>query len=89
MTPRSALGVAVAVLRRPALWPTALRQLSALSPSGWWREGSRRPGPPSDYLHFRLVTQYGGSGRSIASRDVVNYLAWCRDWRRMCRSYTT
>lgn len=83
------LGVAVAVLRRPALWPTALRQLLALSPSGWWREGSRRPGPPSDYLHFRLVTQYGGSGRSIASRDVVNYLAWCRDWRRMSRSYTT
>jgi len=36
-----------------------------------------------------LVTQYGGSGRSIASRDVVNYLAWCRDWRRMSRSYTT
>ena len=89
MTPRSALGVAVAVLRRPALWPTALRQLSVLSPSGWWREGSRRPGPPSDYLHFRLVTQYGGSGRLIASRDVVNYLAWCRDWRRMGRSYTT
>ena len=89
MTPRSALRVALAVLRRPALWPTALGQLSALSPRGWWRAGSRRPGPPSDYLRFRLVTQYGGTGRSIESRDVVNYLAWCRDWRRMSRSYTT
>jgi len=89
VSPRVLLGVARELLRRPALWPTALRQIVALSPTRWWRGGARRPGPPPDYLRFRMVTQYGGTGRSMEPRDVVNYLAWCRDWRRMTRSYTT
>ena len=92
MSPRVAIGVAAALLRRPALWPTAIRQLAVLSPAGWWRGGSRRPGPPADYLRFRFVTQYGGDGhvgggRSADPQDVVNYLAWCRDWRRTIRSH--
>jgi len=89
---RVAVRALAAVLRRPALWPTAFRQFVVLSPPRWWRSGARRPGPPPDYLRFRLVTQYGGDGsarggRSAESRDVVNYLAWCRDWRKTIRSH--
>ena len=35
---------------------------------------------PREYLRFRLLTQYGDSERRASAADVVNYLAWCRDW---------
>jgi len=34
--------------------------------------------PTSDYLAFRMVTQYGSADHRIEPVDVLNYLAWCR-----------
>jgi len=74
-----ALAAVGAVIVRPMLWPVALRQS--------WRLvlPALRPTPQGaaarEYLRFRLTTQYGTSGRSLQSRDVVNYLQWCRAMR--------
>lgn len=79
-------GAVVAVLVRPQLWWTAVRQVGRLAPRGWWRRAPFLPLPPADYMEFRTVTQYGGGhgqpGVPVRSVDVVDYLAWCRDWNR-------
>lgn len=73
-----------AVVIRPHLWITAVRQAIRLTPTGWWKSAPFLPLPPADYLEFRLVTQYGGghgSSRPTAStEDVIDYLAWCKQW---------
>ena len=69
-----------AVARRPRLWPTAARQTRRLAPHGWWRRPPFLPVPTKDYVAFRTVTQYGEIGRSPSPEDVVDYLAWCREW---------
>jgi hypothetical protein len=66
------------VVRRPRLWPTALRQAGRLARPGWWRRPPFLPLPDPDYLRFRLETQYGATGR-IEPADLVVYLEWCRD----------
>lgn len=73
---------ALAVLRHPSLWRTALRQARRTAAPGWWRRAPFLPVPTGDYLRFRMVTQYGDSDRAPDPRDVLNYLAWCRDWDR-------
>lgn len=70
--------VVVGLLRRPSLVPTALRQWRRTTPPGWWRRAPFLPVPASDYLHFRLVTQYGSADHPIAADDVLNYLTWCK-----------
>ena len=72
--------VAVAVLRRPGLWATALGQVLRLARPGWWRRPPFVPLPDPDYLRFRLETQYG-SDREPDPGDVVTYLHWCRGFR--------
>lgn len=82
MTPSAFFAVVV----RPYLWGTALRQLSRLTPSGWWKRSPFLPVPPADYLEFRLVTQYGGEHGSqrdtVRTVDLLDYLAWCREWNQ-------
>lgn len=72
----------LAVLRRPALWPTAVRQLRRTAVPGWWRRPPFLPLPSADYRRFRMVTQYGDPDHPPEPADVVNYLVWCRDWDR-------
>lgn len=74
--------VALAVVRRPSLWPTALRQARRTATPGWWRRPPFLPVPSGDYLRFRMVTQYGETDSPPNPADVLNYLAWCRDWDR-------
>jgi len=74
------LRVAVAVGRRPRLWRTALRQMRRTAAPGWYRRAPFLPLPSGDYLRFRLSTQYGDPNHRPAPADVVNYLAWCRQW---------
>ncbi|MDJ0770222.1 MAG: hypothetical protein QNJ12_15585 [Ilumatobacter sp.] len=74
--------VGLAVLRHPSLWATALRQLRRTAAPGWWRRPPFLPLPAGDYLHFRMVTQYGETDRPPDPDDVLDYLAWCRDWDR-------
>lgn len=71
---------AVAVVRRPSLWWTALRQLRRMVVPGWWRRAPYLPLPDRTYLRFRLVTAYGGEGGAPRAEDVVTYLHWCRAW---------
>lgn len=86
-TPRVVTAAVVwAVLRRPSLWWTALRQISRLAPRRWWASRPFLPVPSREYMEFRLVTQYGGGHgeplRAAEPRDVVDYLRWCREWDR-------
>ena len=74
-----------AVARRPRLWPTAVRQARKLTPTGWWRRPPFLPVPAKEYVAFRTVTQYGESDRSPSPEDVVDYLAWCREWDQTLR----
>jgi len=74
--------VVAAVVRRPSLWPTALRAARRTATPGWWRRPPFLPLPSGDYLRFRLVTQYGDPGRDPDPDDVIAYLSWCRDWDR-------
>lgn len=71
--------VALAVLRRPDLWSTALRQVHRIAAPGWWRRRPFLPLPTEEYLRFRLVTQYGDPDATPAPADAVAYLEWCRD----------
>ncbi len=66
-----------AVLRRPHLWFTALRQLLRSVPSRWWSRPPFLPVPDRTYVRFRLETAYGTATAPVAS-DVVRYLEWCR-----------
>jgi len=72
--------VAVAVARRPSLWPTATRQARRLAPDHWWRRPPFAPVPAKAYLRFRTTTQYGRADHPLQPDDVVRYLTWCRQW---------
>lgn len=78
------VGVVAAVLRRPSLWVTAIRQIGLLAPRRWWATAPFLPIPPQNYIEFRLVTQYGGGHgepqEDIRPVDVVDYLRWCKQW---------
>jgi hypothetical protein len=69
-----------AVLLRPSLWSTAVRQLFRLAAPGWWRHRPFLPLPDPDYLRFRLQTAYGDEQRAPEPADVITYLHWCRQW---------
>lgn len=73
---------ALALVRHPGLWPTALRQIVRLAPSGWWREWPPLPRPDPAYLRFRMETAYGDPDRDPEAADVVAYLSWCRTGAR-------
>ena len=75
--PVSAAGMA-AVVARPHLWPTALRQVLRLAPAGWWRRWPPVPAPDPGYLAFRLETAYGAADRPPTAADLVAWLEWCR-----------
>lgn len=75
------LAVVGAVIRRPWLWPTALRTASRLRP----RRGSRRYTVPAEYLRFRNLTNTGQPDGPPAPADVVAYLSWCRTFPASAR----
>jgi hypothetical protein len=84
---RPTIGAAavLAVMQRPSLWCTAVRQAFRLAPNGWWRRAPFIPLPDRRYLLFRLETQYGEAVHSTEPRDLVTYLAWCRSYQRDLR----
>ena len=72
---------AAPLLRRPDLWITGARSAADLARPGWWRRPPFLPGPDRDWLHFRLVTAYGGDGTAtIEPGDLVTWLEWRRSW---------
>lgn len=76
---RALLAVAV----RPRLWPVAARQVRRLARPGWWHRWPLLPIPDPAYLRFRMETAYGDDARAPDPDDLVAYLQWCRDFRRL------
>jgi hypothetical protein len=77
------IGVIAGVARHPSLWVTALRQARRAVPRRWWRSPPFVPVPAREYVEFRLITQYGDPAHPAEVEDVLNYLRWCRDWKRL------
>jgi hypothetical protein len=76
--PRWWLALAGALVRRPWLWWTAVVVLLRTARPDWWRTAPFLPVPDTDYLRFRMETQYGGDGTAVPDPDdVITYLAWC------------
>lgn len=67
-----------AVVVRPRLWVTAVRQVFVLARRGWWRRPPFLPVPDAAYLRFRLQTMYGDAEHEPEIGDLVTYLEWCR-----------
>ncbi len=74
---------AAAVVRRPRLWPVAVHQVRVLARPGWWRRWPPAPVPDPAYLRLRLQVAYGDDGGALDPKDVVDYLEWCRQMRRL------
>ncbi|MEQ1872097.1 MAG: hypothetical protein ABL953_00090 [Ilumatobacteraceae bacterium] len=75
---RDTLRVGAAIVRQPRLWRTALTQWRRTTPHGWWRRRPFLPVPASEYMRFRMLTQYGSADHPVVPADVLNYLQWCR-----------
>jgi hypothetical protein len=78
-------GALIALLRRPALWPTALVELRALARPRWWSKWPPLPLPASGYMRFRLEAMYGTSRGKLSAAELVGYLEWCRWMRALAR----
>ena len=68
-----------ALATRPHLWPTAARVVRRTARRGWWHRRPLLPVPSSDYVRFRLLTQYGDAEAVPTASDIVHYLEWCRE----------
>jgi len=73
-----------AVVVRPRLWTTAIRQGLRAVPRDWWRVPPRLPRPDPAYVRFRIETAYGVDGIP-RPEEVVRYLEWCRSTERARR----
>jgi hypothetical protein len=71
------------VATHPRLWVTAWHQYRVSLPRRWWARRPFLPLPPSDYVRFRLQTQYGSVDHRIEAVDVLNYLSWCKTNRAL------
>lgn len=70
-----------ALARRPDLWAVAARSAAGLAGRGWWRRPPFLPVPDRRWLHFRLVTAYGGDGTGpIDAEDLITWLEWRKAW---------
>ncbi len=80
LTARDFIRLCAAILRRPNLWATAIRQGLRLAKRGWWKTAPFLPLPASGYTAFRAITQYGSATATLIITDIVDYLQWCKDW---------
>lgn len=78
--------VAIALVTRPGLWPTAFAQMRRFAPDRWWRRPPFLPLPDSGLIRFRATTQYGDPDRVPDPDDVITWLRWCRSEARRQRS---
>ena len=70
-----------AMIRRPALWPEAVRALIAFTPAAWWRQPPFLPVPRRAYLRWRMETAYGSAGAVPDPVDFVRFLEWRKGQR--------
>lgn len=82
----SNMQLVVAVLRRPHLWITAVKQWRILTPKGWWKRRPFLPVPDARYMRFRMITAYGGDGSAQPTiEDFITFLEWCKAWPSISR----
>lgn len=74
---------ATAITSKPSLYLTALRQLTAFTRQRWWATFPYLPTPSMAYLRFRMETLYGSVDAMPPSKDLLEYLEWCRIQRRL------
>ncbi|MDA8197598.1 MAG: hypothetical protein M0019_10405 [Actinomycetota bacterium] len=74
---------AVAIVSKPSLYLTALLQLKAFTRRRWWASFPYLPTPSMSYLRFRMETLYGSVDALPPSKDLLEYLEWCRTQRRI------
>lgn len=67
-----------AVIVRPRLWVTALRQVRRMAPRGWYRRPPFVPVPDRAWLAFRLTTMYGDASHRPDAHAIVAWLEWAR-----------
>ncbi len=79
---RGLVAALLAVVARPRLWVTALRQVRTLAAPGWWRRPPFLPLPDTAWMEFRLTTAYGDAKAPLAADDVVVWLDWSRRQHR-------
>jgi hypothetical protein len=78
----ASVAMAIAVLRRPDLWWSALGALRRLAVPGWWRSRPYVPRPDRRLWGFRMLTAYGSADADPKPDDVISYLEWCRSTSR-------
>ncbi len=69
------------VIRRPSLWPEAVRALIAFTPGGWWKRAPFVPVPRRAYLRWRMQTAYGSADAAPMAEDLIRFLEWRRNQR--------
>lgn len=69
-------GVITTLVRRPVLAVEAMRSWFAMRRRGALQVSGA-------YLSCRRLTAYGGEKTTMSAQDVVNYLLWRREMRRI------
>jgi len=69
-------GVITTLVRRPLLAVEAIRSWFAMRRRGTLQVSGA-------YLSWRRLTAYGGEKTTMSAQDVVNYLMWRREMRRI------
>ncbi|MEA2010772.1 MAG: hypothetical protein U9N78_08710, partial [Actinomycetota bacterium] len=67
---------ALAVLKRPSLWGTAVGAVFAFARLGWWRRAPFLPTPDDELIRWRIATAYGSDDADLVTGDVMAYLEW-------------
>ena len=61
-----------ALLRKPSLWFTSIKQIFILAKNRWQLTPPFLPFPSSDFLEFRIIT-YQGEAEKLPDVDVASY----------------
>ena len=75
----------LAIGRHPSLWITAIRVAIRLVPNRWWSRRPFLPIPDREWARFRTETMYGDPEHELVPEDMLNYLRWCKDYRKAIR----
>ena len=68
-----------ALLRKPSLWFTSIKQIFILAKNRWQLTPPFLPFPSSDFLEFRIIT-YQGEAEKLPEVDVeIRRLTWVAD----------
>ncbi|HLH99258.1 MAG TPA: hypothetical protein VKV06_00625 [Acidimicrobiales bacterium] len=80
------IGAVAAVVRRPELWPVALRVAWRTAPPEWWRAVPPRPRPPASYVKMRHEAMWGDDPAArLGPDELIGYLRWCARMRALAR----